>query len=323
MTILSIGYGFYPSISYYKTSSSGLCAWWPDNSDSKNIWGDYKKRGGDSNEKGSDRRKGYYGGEQVNDQRTIYRNDKQQQQNKTKKETQNYVSTEEEEERKWEEEQRSYQEYQENHHLSKHLSETQDEVDKLRKSMEKRDKKIASLKDRFDDMFEGTDIIIEKLYKENVELRAAIGSLRNYDEMAVTWEIPSFQSRLTDSTVDFRSQAFPIGGYNLNLELNVRSLRESSGGKADRSVSFFFTHFDGSSLMPIQMEGSTVTIIGVDGAPNLKQVAKGEDFQIKAENCGFGWTRITTLGKLCARHLHDNGSVRFEARARIPKSRCC
>mmetsp|Transcript_12166 Transcript_12166/g.18677 ORF Transcript_12166/g.18677 Transcript_12166/m.18677 type:complete len:445 (-) Transcript_12166:46-1380(-) len=181
---------------------------------------------------------------------------------------------------------------------------------------------------------------IDKLNKENRKLRDTVESLHLWDTVTMTWEIADFDRRLSESRTVFHSDEFLVGGYNMKLELNVMSKEESNqqqqeqqqqgAAVQDRDVGFYFIHTGGSSLMPIEMDGSKVTVIGAESFTdaftttenNLKTFEAGYGFKIDAVNGGFGWSDIGTLSEL--RHggyLTVDGSLVLEAQVRIKKVR--
>eukprot|EP00547_Thalassionema_nitzschioides_P018008 CAMPEP_0194253186 /NCGR_PEP_ID=MMETSP0158-20130606/29409_1 /TAXON_ID=33649 /ORGANISM="Thalassionema nitzschioides, Strain L26-B" /LENGTH=417 /DNA_ID=CAMNT_0038990819 /DNA_START=89 /DNA_END=1339 /DNA_ORIENTATION=- len=168
---------------------------------------------------------------------------------------------------------------------------------------------------------------IDKLNKENARLRDTVETLNNWDAVTMTWEIANFDRRLTESRTTFSSDEFEIGGYTMKLELNVFTKEESKG--EDREIGFYFYNTGGSVLMPIEMEGSKVTVIGAPSSDldfadenNLKSFEAAYGFKIEASRGGFGWSEIATLQEL--RHggyLTVEGSLVIEALVRIKKVR--
>lgn len=234
--------------------------------------------------------------------------------------TENHATQTPIKEQSWEEEQRAYQEYQQTYQLTQDLYETQLKVDQLTRDLEQKDKQIRALDKKLEDIVETTDVLLEKIFKENTELRTTVDSLQKWDTIEVAWEIPYFERRLADYEVVFHSSDFMIGGYVMNLEVTIAE-RERGQEEADRSVNFYFNHISGCDIMPIEMGGSKVTLMCADKKQNLEYVASSDNFIIESEACGIGWTRMTTLGDLCSRYLSDEGSVKIIALVSIRRSR--
>lgn len=169
---------------------------------------------------------------------------------------------------------------------------------------------------------------IDKLNKENARLRDTVDTLNHWDTVTMTWEISNFDQRVSESRSVFSSDEFEIGGYRMKLELNVMSKAESKGD--DREVGCYFYHTGGSTLMPVEMDGSKVTVIGApfsdfggfSNENNLKSFEADYCFKIDAPNGGYGWSDVGTLSEL--RHggyLTVEGSLVIEALVRIKKVR--
>jgi len=227
-----------------------------------------------------------------------------------------------EEQNSWEEEQRAYQEYQKTYQITQELYETQLKVDELTRYLKQKDDQITSLETKLEEVSEATDVLLEKIFKENKELKTTVNSLENWETMKVTWEIPYFERSLTERDVLLQSKEFMIGGYVMNLELSVME-KIRGEGESDRSVNFYFNHISGCNIMPIEMDGSTLTLLSIDKTQSLEYVGKGDDFSIESETCGIGWSRMTTLGDMCKRYLSVEGSVKIEALVRVRKLRNC
>lgn len=163
-----------------------------------------------------------------------------------------------------------------------------------------------------------TDYLMESLNREISDLRTAVNLLENYETVAVTWEIPGFERSLTDTRAVYRSNDFPVAGYMMHLEFVVMSAAESQLRHRDREVSVFITNTGGSTFMPIEMAGTTFTLIAADPADDLQCVAES-DFKILSANSGFGWTRFTTLKELREKYINFQGSVNMEAVVRVER----
>jgi len=172
-------------------------------------------------------------------------------------------------------------------------------------------------------IIERTDYQVENLSKEISDLRATVHLLENFETIAVQWEIPLFERSLTETRATYRSNDFPIDGYMMHLEFVVMSAAESQLRHRDREVSAFIANSGGANVvMPIEMPGTTFTLIASDPADDLECVAES-DFKIVAPGSGYGWTKFTSLNELREKYIDIKGSINMEAVVRVRKIRRC
>lgn len=141
-------------------------------------------------------------------------------------------------------------------------------------------------------------------------LSAELKELRDWESVRVTWEIESFESRLSDRFTRLESQCIHVAGYSMCLQLQVNA--QDAG---DRNVSIYIMHKGGLEFLPIQIGGSALCICGKDRYSDWKRTY-GQDEEIDESRSGRGWTDMMSLQDFRTKHI-SNGDVEVRATIRV------
>jgi len=224
---------------------------------------------------------------------------------------------------------------QQNHQVGQISCEIQVELDKMKHSIkEKRrlyekeltdqEKNIASIEEKYRMEFgvmnralaKTTENLLKKLNDDNANLHTALDTVKTWETIAVYWEIPEFVSNSgSDSTTVFKSQTFSILNHTMTLELHIMH-PSGTNEESDRYVGIFFKHEDDCSLLTMEaMEGSVVTITGIN-TTSINLFGTSCDFVYESHHCRFGWKHIATLEDIIRSCVSAEGSLNIEASLR-------
>mmetsp|Transcript_43512 Transcript_43512/g.78205 ORF Transcript_43512/g.78205 Transcript_43512/m.78205 type:complete len:484 (-) Transcript_43512:681-2132(-) len=125
--------------------------------------------------------------------------------------------------------------------------------------------------------------------------------------VGVEWIVSDFVTRLAVGKSVY-SQRFYVLGYEMAMRIRF--------DVDEKRIGFYFKHMGGSTAMPVNIGGSTITIKGIMNGEEHAVTRKAFETKcINKENEGVGWndllrfTDLTTLGLLVNGQLHVSASL--------------